>query len=72
MHIQLKLEGEMSQSGVVFPRSSKLGQRGESMKFTVNSISNEDILETVKQAKLEAQEAMEKLCMADTLKHNGD
>ena len=48
MHIQLKLEDEMSQSGVVFPRSSKHGQRGESMKFTVNSISNEDILETVK------------------------
>ena len=72
MHIQLKLEREMSQSGAVFPRSSKHGQTDESTKFKVSSISNEDILETVKQAKLEAQEAMGKLCMADALKHDGD
>ena len=72
MHIQLKLEGEMSQCGVVFPRSSKHGQTDELTKFKVSGISNEDILETVKQAKLEAQEAMGKLCMADVLKHDGD
>ena len=52
--------------------SSKHGQTDELTKFKVSSISNEDILETVKQAKLEAQEAMGKLCMADALKHDGD
>ena len=72
MHIQLKLEDKMLQSGVVFPRSSKHGQIDDTMKFKISSISSKDILETVKQAKVEAQEAMEKLGMSDSLKHNGD
>ena len=72
MHIQLKLEGEMKQNGIIFPRSNKHAQTDTTGKSKVSNVSNEDILDIVKQAKEEAQEAMEILGMAETLKHNGD
>ena len=72
MHIQLKLEGDMKQSRIVFPRSNKHSQTDNTMKSNVSDVSNEDILEIVKQAKVEAQKAMEKLGMADTFQHNDD
>ena len=72
MHIQLKLEGEMKQSGIIFPQLNKHSQIDPTVVPNVSHVSNEDILEIVKQAKEEAQEAMEKLGMADIFKQNGE
>ena len=75
MHIQLKLEGEMKQNGIFFPHLSKHDQKHSpdtKCNHNVSSISDEAILETVKTAELEAQDAMEKLGMADALKCNGE
>ena len=54
MNIQLKLEGEMKQSGNVFPHLNKHSQKDGTMNSKVSDVSNEDILEIVKQAKVEA------------------
>ena len=44
MHIQLKLEVEMKQSGIIFPRSNKHSLTDATMKSKVSNTSNEDIL----------------------------
>ena len=72
MHIQLKLEGEMKKSGIITPRASKHSQTDARMIPTVTDITNERILEKVKQAKVEAQNAMQKLGIAESLKHDGE
>ena len=48
MHIQLKLEGEMKQSGIIFPQLNKHSQIDPTVVPNVSHVSNEDILEIVK------------------------
>jgi len=43
MNIQLKLEGEMKQSGIVSLHSNKHTQTDATMNFKVSDVSNEDI-----------------------------
>ena len=75
MHIQLKLEGEMKQNEVFFPHLNKHDHKhllDAKCNHNVSRISDKAILEAVKTAELEAQDAMEKLSMADALKCNGE